>query len=387
MFGNKLRVGLIGCGVISDIYLQTIQKHEILDVVACASLDPEESRAKAEQYGIQRSCSPEQIIDDPDIDCILNLTIPSAHTAINLAALNAGKHVYAEKPFATNVTDGRMTVELAREKGLYVGSAPDTFLGGRWQTCRRLIEEDVIGRPTGVTAFMCNHGVERHHPNPANWYKFGGGPLLDIGPYYLSAMIFLLGPVVRCAGMAKKTFGERLIESEPRRGEVITVEVDTHVTGLLEFESGVTGNMIMSFDVWDSHLPRLEIYGEKGTISIPDPDPLYGPNRFEGPVYYKTRETARWTYRPRVEGLEDWEIAENHHGYNEDSRGLGLVDLAYAVRDKRPLRASGDLAQHVLEIMMGVLQSSIDHRFFEFENTCEIPEPLPTDFPLSEGTE
>lgn len=381
---NKFKIGLIGCGVISDIYLKTCAKFDFIDIVACASLDIEESRAKAAQYGISKACLPDDIIHDPEIDAVLNLTNPVAHAPINLAALAAGKHVYAEKPFATNLEDGRKTLALAAEKGLLVGSAPDTFLGGRWQTIRKLIDDGVIGRPIGATAFMCNHGVERHHPGPAPWYSEGGGPLLDMSPYYLTALISLMGPIKSVCGMAKKSFDQRLIEFGPRKGQMLDVAVDTHVSGILEFDSGATASLLTSFDVWDSNLPRLEIYGENGSISVSDPDPIFGPNRFEGPVHFRTRETSRWTYRPRVQGLDEWQVAENSHGFNEDSRGLGLLDLAYAARAGRAPRASGEMAHHVLEVMLGILTSSKERRFVDIESTCAQPAPLPVDFPASE---
>ncbi|WP_097155791.1 Gfo/Idh/MocA family protein [Cohaesibacter gelatinilyticus] len=381
---STLRVGLIGCGVISDIYIQTCQKFDVLEIVACGSLNIEESQAKAAKYGISKACSPDEIIDDPDIDCILNLTIPAVHAEISLKALAAGKHVYSEKPFVTTLEDGRKILKLAEETGLYVGNAPDTFLGGRWQTVRRLIDEGVIGRPTGLSSFVGTHGVERHHPNPDFYYRAGGGPLLDLGPYYLTVMVFLLGPLRRVCGLSRRTFDERMIESQPRHGEIMNVEVDTHVQGMLEFSSGAIGSITMSFDVWDSETPRLEIYGEKGTICIPDPDPVHGANLFQGPVWYRTRETSRWTYKPRVEGLDDWQIADNHHDHNEDSRGLGLVDLAYAVRDRRPLRASGAMAHHVFEAMHGILASQNDGQYWMLQSTCDRPDILPANFPISE---
>lgn len=381
---HTFKVGLIGCGVISDIYLQTFAKFDFIEVIACASLDLQESRAKAAQYGIAKACKPDDVINDPNIDAVLNLTNPIAHAPINIAALEAGKHVYVEKPFATTLDDGLATLVTARKNGLLVGCAPDTFLGGRWQTIRKLIDDGKIGKPIGATAFMCNHGVERHHPNPVNWYKTGGGPLLDMAPYYLTALVSLMGPIKSVCGMSSRPFKQRLIESEPRKGELIDVEVDTHVSGMLEFVNGATASMITSFDVWDSNLPRLEIYGELGSISVSDPDPVFGPNRFEGSVHFRTRETSRWTYRPRVQGLDDWEIAENIHGFNEDTRGLGLVDLAYAVRDARAPRASGELAHHVLDVMMSILASTSDRRFIDIQSTCLQPEPLPANFPASE---
>ncbi|MEM7445334.1 MAG: Gfo/Idh/MocA family oxidoreductase [Pseudomonadota bacterium] len=381
---KPFRVGLIGCGRISDIYLQTCKKFSELEIVACASLDIAESRAKAAQFGIPRACEPDAILADPTIDCVLNLTIPSAHAEISLAALNAGKHVYSEKPFVTDLEDGRRILALAETKGLCVGNAPDTFLGGRLQTCRKLLDAGVIGAPTAVAAYVGTHGVERHNPNPDFYYQAGGGPMLDLGPYYLSAMVFLLGPVSRVCGMSRRTFDQRMIETPARYGEVIDVEIDTHVLGMLEFSSGVIGSISTSFDVWDSQTPRLEIYGENGTICIPDLDPIHGANVFEGEVWFRTRETSRWTYKPRVPGLDDWQVAENTHGFNEDSRGLGLLDLVYAVRNRRPVRASGEMAQHVVEIMSGILDSPSTGSYRVIESTCTVPEPLPEDFPQGE---
>ena len=379
--GRILRAGLIGCGRISDIYLKTCAQFPEIEITACASLDIEESRAKAAQYGIAKTCSPDDIFADPGIDCVLNLTIPAAHTEIAIKALEAGKHVYSEKPFATELQAGQHVLDLATRKGLLVGNAPDTFLGGRWQTCRRLLDGGVIGRPTGVTAFVGTHGVERHHPNPDFYYQKGGGPLLDLGPYYLTAMVFLLGPIAKVCGMSRRTFDQRMIENGPRHGEWMPVEVDTHSLSMLEFASGVIGSMTISFDIWDSETPRFEIYGEDGTICIPDPDPVHGANIFQGEVWYRTKETSRWSHQPRPQGREDWQIAENHHGYNEDSRGLGLLDLAYAVRDRRPVRASGELAFHVLETMLGIMQAHQSGQYHTISSSCSMPEPLPAEFP------
>lgn len=375
------RVGLIGCGRISDIYLQNCARFDEIDVVACASLDLAESKAKAAQHGIPKASTPEAIFDDPDIDAVLNLTIPAAHAEIGFRALEAGKHVYAEKPFATELADGERLLALAREKGLTIGNAPDTFLGGRWQTVRKLINEGVIGKPTGVAAFVGTHGVERHHPNPDFYYQVGGGPLLDLGPYYLTAMVLLLGPIERVCGMARRTFDQRMIENGPRDGEWMDVEVDTHVQSMLEFSSGAIGSMTMSFDIWDSEMPRFEVYGEDGTICIPDPDPVHGANVFHGPVWYRTRETSRWSHQPRPEGRDRWQVAKNTHGYNDNARGLGLLDLAYAVAEGRKPRASGEMAHHVLDVMLSILRSEESGRFERVHSGCERPDPLPEIFP------
>ena len=381
---TEFRIGLIGCGRISDIYLKNCAAFEGIAITACASLDLEESRAKAAQYGIDKACLPDDIFDDPEIDAVLNLTIPDAHYDISRRALEAGKHVYSEKPFVTDLDEGRTLLDLGRKTGLLIGNAPDTFLGGRWQTVRKLLDSGVIGKPTGVSAFVPTHGVERHHPNPDFYYARGGGPLLDLGPYYLTAMVFCLGPIRRVAGMARKTFDQRMIENGPRHGEMMPVDVDTHCLSLLEFECGVIGQMMMSFDVWESETPRLEIYGEEGTICIPDPDPGDGANIFQGPVWYRTRETSRWTMRPRPTAPAEWAIAENTHDYNYDARGVGLLDLAEAAQTGRPPRASGEMAFHIYEAMEGMLASPTLGRFVEVDSRCARPDPLPERAPQGE---
>lgn len=375
---RPFRIGLIGCGRISDIYLKNCARFPELEVVAAASLNLAESQAKAAQYDIPKACLPNDIFADPDIDAVLNLTIPAAHADISIKALNAGKHIYSEKPFATSIEDGRRVLELANRKGLLVGNAPDTFLGGRWQTVRRLIDEGAIGRPTGVFAHVGTHGTERHNPNPDFYYAAGGGPLLDLGPYYLTAMVFLLGSIKRVAGMSRRTFERRQIENGPRNGEWMPVEVDTHVVSLMEFENGVIGDMTMSFDVWDSEAPRFEIYGETGTVCIADPDPVHGANIFGGEVWLRTRETSRWTHQPRPQGREHWHVVPCHHGFSDDSRGLGLLDLAYAVRSGRAPRASGDLAFHVFEVMDAVQRAPKFGTYQTIQTRVDRPAPLPS---------
>ena len=382
---KPFRIGLIGTGRISDIYIQNCSKFDELEIVSCGSLDAEESKKKAQVYGIPTVQSPEEILADPNVDCILNLTIPASHAAVTLQALEAGKHVYSEKPIATDILDCRRILDLARSKNLKVGNAPDTFFGGRWQTVRKLLDQQVIGKPTGVMAFAGTHGVERHHPNPDFYYQIGGGPLLDLGPYYLTAMVFLLGPILKVSGMARKTFDQRVIENGNRYGEKIDVEVDTHSLSMLEFQNGTIGSMTLSFDIWDSETPRFEIYGEDGTICIPDPDPVHGANIFQGPVLYRTRSESRWEFQPRPKDRGDWLVAENTHGFNQDSRGVGLLDLYYAVRDDRTVRASAELAAHVSEVMHGILDAPGQGGFVAINSTCDVPEILPENFPASES--
>ena len=282
MLVNKVKIGIIGCGNISDIYLKNCtQVFDNLEVVACADLIHERAQAKAEQYNLAKACSVEELLRDPEIEIVVNLTTPDAHAEVCLAALKAGKNVYVEKPLAITREDGKKILELAKEKGLLVGGAPDTFLGAGIQTCRKLIDDGWIGEPIGATAFMVNHGHESWHPDPEFYYKVGGGPMFDMGPYYLTALIALMGPVKRVTGSARITFPERVITSEPKYGTKITVDVPTHVAGIMDFESGAIGTILTSFDVWDSQLPRIEVYGTTGSMIVPDP------NTFGGPVYIK----------------------------------------------------------------------------------------------------
>ncbi len=378
---TPLRIGLIGTGRISDIYLKTLSRYASVSVVACGSLDLDESAAKAQAYGIPLVMHPADILSNSQIDAILNLTIPAAHAEVSLAALSAGKHVYSEKPLVSDLADGRKVLDLADGRGLVVGNAPDTFLGGRWQTVRRLVDEGVIGTPTGVAAFVGTHGTERHNPNPDFYYQRGGGPMLDLGPYYLTAMVFLLGPIARVAGISNRAFDRRMIENGPRDGEWMQVEVDTHVQGMLEFESGAIGSITMSFDIWDSEMPRFEVYGTEGTICIPDPDPVHGANIFQGEVWWRTRESSRWTHQPRPSGREAWQVAENRHGLNQDSRGIGLVEMADAIRCGRTPRCSGALAYHVLEAMTGILSSPGAGRFVDVISRPPVPPLMPERFP------
>lgn len=387
---NRFNVGVLGIGDISDVYINTLKKYDIVNVVACAGRDPERAQQKAAAHGIPKAYrNAAELIADPDVHIILNLTVPAVHAELTMAALRAGKHVYSEKPLATTVADGEKILALASERGLYVGCAPDTFLGGRLQTIRKLIDEGRIGEITGASAFVVSHGHEWFHPNPEFFYQHGGGPLLDIGPYYMTALLSLLGPARRCCAMAKRTFDTRTIESAPLRGTVIPVEVDTHIGGNIEFVNGAIATFIASFDVWDSELPRLEIYGTKGTICIKDIDPVDGPNLFGGSVLLRTVEQYRWKGLPRQQPSVGWIDVPVEHRFNEtshraNSRGIGLVDMAYAIRNHRAVRASGDMALHCLEIMEGLLSSAAEGRFVEMKTTCRRPEPLPIAFPDNE---
>ncbi|MCY0903078.1 MAG: Gfo/Idh/MocA family oxidoreductase, partial [Firmicutes bacterium] len=274
---DRVKVGIIGCGNISNAYFQGIPRFALVQVVACADLDMSRAQARAEQWHVT-ACTVEELLADPDIDIVVNLTIPVAHAKVCLAALEAGKHVYVEKPLAVSLEDGRLIMDTARARGLRVGSAPDTFLGGGLQTCRKLIDDGWIGTPIAATGFMMGAGHESWHPDPAFYYQVGGGPMFDMGPYYLTALVFLLGGIERVTGSARVTFPERTITSEPKRGTRIAVETPTHIAGVIDFTSGAIGTLITSFDIQagTSAFPPLEIYGTEGSLRVPDPNTFGG---------------------------------------------------------------------------------------------------------------
>jgi len=356
---EKTKVGIVGCGNISWIYLKTCKAFENLDTVACADIVPERAQARAKEFGIPRACSVEELLDDPEIRIVLNLTIPKAHFPVALAALKAGKSVHNEKPLTLAREEGRKLLATAKRKGLRVGAAPDTFLGAGLQTCRKLIDDGAIGQPIGATAFMLCHGHESWHPDPEFYYKPGGGPMFDMGPYYLTALVSLMGPVRRVTGSARITFAERTITSQPKNGTKVQVEVPTHVAGVMDFANGAVGTIITSFDVWASVLPCIEIYGTEATLSVPDP------NGFGGPV------------RLRRPGDKDWREMPLTHSYADNSRGIGVADMAAAIRSNRPHRAGGDMAYHVLDIMHAFHDASAGGKHVNLKSTCERPKPLP----------
>lgn len=359
---EAMRVGLIGCGQISNAYFKFCKPYAergIIEIAAVADLVREKAEEKAKKHGVGRVLTPEELLEDDAIDVVLNLTIPAAHAPVNLGALEHGKHAYCEKPLAVTFEEGGKQVELARERGLRLGSAPDTFFGGGAQTARKLLDDGAIGRPTAVMAFMASRGVEHWHKNPEFYYKPGGGPMFDMGPYYLTAMVNLLGPVKRVAAVTGRAFEQRTITSEPFAGRVIDVDVTTHQSGALEFANGAIGTMVTSFDIAAHNLPRLELHGTEGSISVPDP------NTFGGPVsIFRHGEDEAWR-----------EVELTHT--TEIGRGSGLADLAKAARDGRPHRASGDVALHVLETMAAFDASSQSGRHVAIETPCERPAALP----------
>jgi len=332
-------------------------------VVACADLVPERAQQQSEAFGVPKACTPGELIADEEVEVVLNLTVPVAHAEVSLAALRAGKHVYTEKPLAVSLEDGRRMLEVAGEENLIIGCAPDTFLGGGLQTCRSVVDEGIIGEPVAVTAFMLNHGPEDWHPNPDFFYQRGAGPMFDLGPYYLSSLATLVGPVRRVTASARVTFPRRTITSQPLAGASITVNTPTHVAGVMDFESGVVGTLVTSFDVWSENQSRIDLYGTEGTLSLPDP------NTFGGPVWLWRSDENAWTEVPLT------------HPYTGNSRGLGLADMARALRTGRQPRASGELGMHVLDVIHAFLDSSERGEHVGVSSSFERPEALPAEAP------
>lgn len=359
---DKVKVGVIGCGNISPQYFKNCKRFDILEVAACSDINMERAKARAEEFGIPRVLTVDEMLDDPEIEIIINLTIPAAHAEVSLKALEKGKHVYVEKPLAVEREEGRRIMELAAFKNLRVGCAPDTVLGAGIQTCRKLIDEGVIGQPLSAVAFMMGGGHESWHPDPEFYYKRGGGPLFDMGPYYLTALFQLLGPIESVSGTAKISLPERIITSQPKYGTRIKVETPTHITGALNFANGATATIIMSFDVpGGHHLPYIEVYGTEGSISVPDP------NHFGGEVLL------------RKKGEKEWHPVALTHPYAEYGRGLGVADMAYAIRNGRRHRAGGDVAYHMLDAMHGILESAERASVYHLSSHCERPEAMPED--------
>jgi predicted dehydrogenase len=363
---EPIRVGLVGCGAISGAYLSAAPSFPVMKIVACADLVREAAERKASEFGVPRVCSVDELLADPAVDVVLNLTVPRSHAEIATRALEAGKHTYSEKPLAITREEGRRILDLAAARGLRVGCAPDTFLGAAVQTAREQISRGAIGRPVAFTAFYMSRGHESWHPSPEFYYQRGGGPMFDMGPYYLTALFNLLGPPRRLTGSATITQPTRHISSEPKFGQVFRVEVPDHVCGTLEFDNGAAGVVVQSFA---THAPQYDerhpvtIYGTDGAMKLPDP------NTFDGPVHVLRAGSREWHEAavPFVRGY---------------GRSVGLADMAHAIRGGRPHRASGELAFAVLDVMQGFLESSESGKAYQPVAGFDRPAPMPTELPF-----
>ncbi|WP_192043390.1 Gfo/Idh/MocA family protein [Paenibacillus lycopersici] len=356
---KPVKAGIIGCGNISHIYFTNLKTYPEIELVAAADIDIERAKARAAEFNLEKAYTVEQLLADPEIEIVVNLTIPKAHASVCLQALEAGKHVYVEKPIVVTREEGKQVLELAAAKGLRVASAPETFLGAGIQTCRKLIDDGAIGTPVSATGFMIGGGHESWHPDPEFYYQIGGGPMFDMGPYYLTAFVTLFGPINRVTGSARISYPERTITSEKKRGQTIVVETPTNITGVLDFENGLIATLITSFDAKaGTTLPNIEVHGSAGTLLVPDP------NGFGGTVKLR-----------RAGG--DWEEIALTHGYENNNRGIGVADMARAIREGGQHRANGEMAYHVLEAMHGIHDASRDGKHYKMESTCSRPEPMP----------
>lgn len=356
---EKMKIGIIGCGNICQAYFNGAKKFDNVEIVACSDVNMKAAEAKATENNV-KAMTVDDVLKDQDIQIILNLTIPKAHAEVSLRALEAGKHVHCEKPLAVTREDGRKVLDLANKKNLKVGCAPDTFLGAGLQTCRKIIDDGWIGRPIGGTAFMMGRGPEGWHPNPMFFYEKGAGPMFDMGPYYITALVHLLGPVKALAACTATSFPERVATCKEQFGKKLKVEVSTHLSGSLEFHSGAIVNTTMSFDVHRHGHSPIEIYGSEGSLQVPDP------NSFGGPVKI---------FRP---GNENWCDSTLTHLYSANNRGIGMADMAKGIQTGRPHRCSGELAFHVLDVMHAFDESSTSRRHATLQSSCERPKALPT---------
>ncbi len=364
---STLGVGIIGCGNISTSYLKLAPMFKGIEMRAVADINPDAAKARAEEFGV-RAETVDGILAADDIDIIVNLTIPAAHFEVSSSVLKAGKHVYSEKPFVLTLEEGAEIRRLAEEKGLRVGSAPDTFMGGAHQMARKLVDDGTVGQVTSGTAFVMNHGMEHWHPNPDFFFQPGAGPMLDLGPYYVTNLIQLVGPVRRVAAVTTTPSKTRTIKSEPRKGEEIPVETPTSIHAVLEFENGAAVTLVTSWDVWAHGHTPMELYGTEATIDVPDPN-FFGGDLSLTKANGEPETVAQWEHPFSVVNDRD------HANY----RTAGLADMAVAISEGRPHRCSLELALHAVEVMTGVLKSGETGGFVEMTTTCERPAALDPD--------
>ena len=359
--GESHGIGIVGLGVISGAYLDTFARHPELRVVAVADLNEARASEVAATTGAL-ALSVDDLIAHPEVQTVLNLTIPAAHADIALRAIEAGVDVYGEKPLASTFDDAVRVMSAATAAGVAVGCAPDTVLGTGTQTARGVVDSGALGTPLFATATMITRGHEAWHPNPDFYYRDGGGPLLDMGPYYVSALVHLLGPAVSVTGRSSRLRDTRTIASGPRAGEQIPVEVETHVTGVIEHASGALSTLTTSFDGIATTAVPIEIHGTDGSMVVPDP------NNFSGDVLVRGRDAP------------EWELVAPSHGFVDGSRGVGLLDFVQTPRGEAS-RASGAFGLHVLEIMTTLLRSAEEGRTIPLTTTIERPPIVPLGSP------
>ena len=360
---EKLGVGVIGCGNISSAYFRLAPLFKGIEMRACADLNMDAAHAQAEAFGLE-AASVDGLLARDDIDIVVNLTIPAAHREVSEKILDAGKHVYSEKPFVLSAAEGEAILAKANAAGLRVGSAPDTFMGGAHQLVRHLIDQGAIGAVTSGTAIVQGHGMESWHPNPDFFFLPGAGPVLDIGPYYISNLVQLIGPVASVQAVTSTPADTRTIGNGAREGEEIPVKTPTTIHATLQFQSGAVITLLASWDVWSHTHSNMELYGETGTLYVPDP------NFFGGDVRVTSQD-------------EDAELPHWDHPFsvpNEDDRAnyraAGLSDMAIALQEGRPHRCNAEFAHHVVDVMTSILQAGEAGHRVTVQSTCTRPEPL-----------
>jgi len=354
------RIGIAGIGNISKIYLDNLSGMfaKRVKLTAAADIAFERAEKAAADYGIKAFRTLDEMLNSGDVDIVLNITPPKVHYEAALAAVNAGKHVYNEKPLCTKREEAAQLLKTAAERGVRVGGAPDTFLGAGLQTCRKLIDDGWIGTPVAANAVLMSRGPEHWHPSPEFFYKDGGGPMFDMGPYYITALVSLLGPVAKVCGSARITSPTRTITNQIDYGKIINVEIPTHIAGVLDFASGPVATLTTSFDIYNHDLPCIEIFGTEGTLKVPDP------NTFGGPIFVRRFRETEWSQIPLLKS------------HAENSRGLGITDMAEAIEEGCPHRASSELAFHVLDIMHGIHDASASGKYYKLKSKCKQPAAL-----------
>jgi len=363
-----LNVGVIGCGNISAAYLELASQFAGYKIAACADINRTLADERAAEFGCI-SMGVDELLSDKAIDLVVNLTVPNAHFEVTRNAVMAGKHVYSEKPYVLSLEQGMELRELSRQQGVRIGSAPDTFLGGAHQKARELVDAGEIGKIVGGSCYFYSHGMEDWHPHPDFFYQPGGGPVLDMGPYYVSNLIQLLGPVKHVMAMSNKPFSKRTISSEPRAGEQIDVDVQTTYNAILEFEQGAQITFGSSWDVWSSENNLIEIHGTKKSMVVPNPNHFGGDVRVSdgnSEQSFDPLQTLSKPNHPDAQGV----LKSNY-------RGIGLADMAVAIAQEREHRCNGDLALHVIDTLMCIEQSAASGKLRNTSTTCNRPEALP----------
>ena len=368
-----MKVGVIGCGNIADIYFKNSKKYfNNFEIIACADIKEEASKSFAEKYNV-RQLSVDDILADNEIEFIINLTIPNVHYEVSKSILESKKHSYSEKPLSIEFDDGKQLNEISKNNNVYVGCAPDTFLGAGIKTARKLIDDNTIGKIQLGSISMAVPGHEIWHPNPDFYYQYGGGPILDMGPYYFTALVNLLGPVVNVDSKIKAVYEKRVIGSGDRKGQEVKVDIPTSIISHLEFKSGALIDAFFSFDVWKHNKNHIELYGDKGSIIVADP------NMFGGPVYTRLDLGGKWTEH-ETHNLELGKIniksqssRANESPTNANYRGAGLSEMAYSIENNSGHMCNGELSLHVLDIIQSIMRSAKSKKTEVLSTKCKIP--------------